>query len=232
MSRFRLISLCLLAALAVGAVVLAPAGAEEPKKCGVESPTHWVFCYSSKEEIGKPVQAITGTGGTAKVVASIPTETKIECEKSSLAGDLEPEGTGGGTLTLSKCKMTKPAHCRLTEAEESQIQLDFATSLSGKLKAGDVEAAFAGTGPAEEIYVLTVDENGGECAEAGSYVVNGKQATELPSAESSLVEHEMVTRKTGSTFKIGEYNATLTTTLKVKLSSTHVGEGWYVGLGT
>lgn len=233
MSRFRLISSCLLAAFALGAVVLASAGAEEPRKCGVENPTHWVFCYSNHEEIGKPVQDVTGEGGVATLVAKMSGEARVECEKSSLTGELEPEGKGGGTLALSKCKMTKPAGCKLTEVEGKEIKLRFAVELTGKLSAGDAGATFSGTGSGEEVYILFIEHENSECAiTAGGYKVSGKQSAELPSAESALVEHEIVAKKSGSSFKIGEDSATLSDTVKVKLSSPHEGETWYVGLGT
>jgi hypothetical protein len=233
MSRFRLISLCLLAAFSLAAVLLAPAGAEEPKKCGVESPSHWVYCYSNNDEIGNPVQDVSGTGGLVTMVANMGVEVRIECEKSTLAAELEPEGTGGGTLTLHNCEETNPAFCRLTKAEEKEIALQFAATLTGELSPGHVVADFSGTGVGEEIYELQIEDETSECAiPEGNYKITGKQKTELPSGESSLVEHEIVAKKSGSEWKIGESKATLSTKLKVKLSSTHEGESWHVGLST
>lgn len=233
MSRFRLISLCLLAAFALGAVVLAPAGAEESKKCGVEGPSHWVYCYNSNEEIGNPVQDVSGTGGKATMVAKMGAEVRIECEESTMTAELEPEGTGGGTLTLHNCKETKPAFCTLTKAEEKEIPLQFAATLTGELSPGEVEADFSGTGPEEEIYKLQIEDETSECSiPEGGYKVTGKQKTELPSGESSLVEHEIVAKKSGSELQVGESKASLSTKLKVKLSSTNEGASWYVGLST
>jgi hypothetical protein len=235
MSRFRLISLCLLAALALGAVVLAPAGAEEPKKCGVPSPTHWAFCYgSNNEEIGKPVQDVSGTGSKAVLAATIgAAEAKFECKEVSFAAELEPEGKGAGAVTLHKCKETKPAFCKLTEAEEKEIKLYFSESLIGKVeKPGKPEAQLTGTGSGEEVGILYVEHETSECSiVAAGYKVTGKQDLELPHAEESLSEHELVAKKTGSYLKIGENEASLSSTLKVKLSSTHEGATWYIGLG-
>jgi hypothetical protein len=233
MSRFRLISLCLLAAFSLAAVVLAPAGAEETKKCGVENPSHWVYCYNNNNEIGNPVQEVSGTGGKVTMVAKIGVEVRVECKESTLVAELEPEGTGGGTLTMYNCKETKPAFCKLTKAEEKEIALQFASTLTGELSPGEVEADFSGTGPEEEIYELQIEAETGECAiPEGGYPVSGKQKTELPSGETSQVEHEIVAKKSGSELMIGESEATLSTKLKVQLSSTNEGESWYVGLST
>jgi len=220
--------LALLAAFALSAVVLAPALAE-PKKCGVPSPTHWAFCYGSGEEMVN--QKAEGSGGTAILVATIGGEAKFECESSTLVAELESSGQGKGTLTLHKCSELKPKHCKLTAAEEKEIKLAFTESLVGKLEKGKSETVFTGTGPSEEIYNLTIEEETNECMIAGSYKVAGKQGAELPSAESSLVEHEVVATKLLSKLKVGSNNASLSSTDKVKLLSPHEGSSWYVGLG-
>jgi hypothetical protein len=233
MSSLRLITLGLLAALAVSAVALAPAGAEESKKCGVSSPTRWVFCYNNKEEFSGP-QNVEGTGGVSILAATIgAAEAEFECKEVKLVAELEAEGKGGGTITLSKCKETKPAHCKLSNAEEKEIKLKFAESLIGKLEKGKSETELSGTGPSEEISKLNIEHETSECAiVAGGYKVTGKQDAELPSVETLLVEHEVVAAKSGSHFKIGGNEASLSSTIKIKLSTTHVGETWYVGLGT
>lgn len=229
MSRSRLISLSLLAAFALSAVVLTPALAE-PKKCGVPSPTHWAFCYNNGEEMTS--QKAEGSGGTAILAATIGGEAKFECESSTLVAELESSGHGKGAITLHKCTELKPKHCRLTGEEEKEIELQFAESLTGKLEKGKSQAEFAGTGSYEEIYKLTIEEETNECMIAGSYTVNGKQGAELPNAESSLTEHEVVATKLLSKLKVGGNNASLTSTDKLKLSSSHDGSSaWYVGLG-
>jgi len=235
MSRFRLITLSLLAVSALSAIVLATAGAEESKKCGVESPTHWAFCYSSnKEEIGSPAQKASGTGGVSTLAATIGAEAKFECKDNTFTAELESSGKGKGTITLLDCKETTPEHCKLTAAEEKEIKLSFTESLIGKLeKPGKPEAEFSGTGPGEEIYKLEIEHETSECPiPSGGYRVTGKQDAELPKAEESLEVHEIVAKKSGSKLKVGENEASLSSTAKVKLSSSHESAPWYVGLGT
>jgi hypothetical protein len=230
MSRTRLMILALLAAFAVSAVVLTPALAE-PKKCATGS-THWVFCYNNNEEMSS--QKIEGSGGKAVLAATIGTEAKFECETSTLVAELESLGKGKGTLTLHKCKETMPEHCRLTAAEEKEIELPFTVSLSSEFKKGVApEAAFAGTGANEEIYDLGIEHETSACViSAGNYRVTGKQGTELPKAEESLAEHEIIAKKSLSDLKVGGNEASLSAADKVKMSSSHGGSStWYVGLG-
>jgi hypothetical protein len=230
MSRTRLMILALLAAFAVSAVVLAPALAE-PKKCATGS-THWVFCYNSNEEMTS--QKIEGSGGKAVLASSIGGEAKFECETSTLTAELESLGKGGGKLTLHTCKETKPEHCRLSAAEEKEIELPFVESLSSEFKKEvPPEAAFAGTGANEEIYNLAIEHETSACViPAENYRITGKQGTELPKAEESLTEHEIVAKKSLSNLKVGGNEASLSATDKVKMSSSHGGSSaWYVGLG-
>jgi hypothetical protein len=230
MSRTRLILMALLAAFVVSAVVLAPAMAE-PKKCATGS-THWVFCYNNNEEMSN--QKAEGSGGTAILASTIGGEAKFECDSSTLAAELEASGKGKGTITLHKCKETLPEHCRLTAAEETEIKLPFAETLSSEYKKGvPPEAAFAGTQAGEEIYDLGIEHETSACPiPTGSYAITGKQETELPKAEESLTEHEIVAKKSLSDMKIGGNAASLSATDKVKMSSSHGGSSaWYVGLG-
>ena len=224
----------LLAMSALGAVALAPAGAEEPKKCGVEKPTHWAFCYgSNNEEMGKPVQKASGTGGVSLLAATIGVEAKFECESNNFAAELESSGKGKGTFTLLKCKETKPAHCKLTAAEEKEIKFSFTESLIGKPeKSVTPEAEFVGAGAGEEVFKLEIEHATNECVIVEqAYKVTGRQDAELPKAEESLTEHEIVATKLGSNLKIGGNSASFSSTDKVKLSSPHEGSTWYIGLG-
>lgn len=216
------------------AIVLASAGAEEPKKCGVPSPTHWAYCYGSTNEEVSTAQVASGTGGTAKLVANIGgAEAKFECSSTSITEELEAGGKHGGTLKLFGCKETKPAHCVLTAAEEKEIELLFKGSLIGALeKPGKPEATIGGTGSAEEIGKITIQHSSTECSiPAEAYTVNGKQYVEIKKPEEALTEHELVATKANSDFKIGENNASLEGTDKIKLTGSHEGATWYIGEG-
>jgi hypothetical protein len=230
MSRTRLMILALLAVFGVSAVVL-PSALAEPKKCATGS-THWVFCYNSGEEMSK--QLVEGSGGKAILASTIGGEAKFECETSTLVAELDSLGKGGGTLTLHTCKETMPEGCKLSAAEKTEIKLAFAETLSGEYKKGvPPEAAFAGTGENEEIYNLMIEHETSACPiPGGKYKITGKQETELPNAEESLTEHEIVAKKSLSDLKVGGNAASLSATDQVKMSSSHGGSSaWYVGLG-
>lgn len=234
MKRFRSIIVGLLVVSAVSAIVLASAGAEEPKKCGVASPTHWAYCYGASNEEVSGVQDASGTGGTAKLVADIGgAEAKFECTSTSILEEFEAGGKHGGRLKLFGCKETNPAHCVLTEAEEEEIQLLFKGSLTGKLeKPGKPEATMAGTGGAEEIGKITIQHSNTECPiPAEAYKVDGKQYVEIKNPEEALTEHELVATKANSDFKVGENSASLEGADKVKLTGSHEGATWYIGEG-
>jgi hypothetical protein len=231
MSRFRLIIAGALTVAIASAIVLTTAGAT-PKKCEIAGPTSWVFCNSAKEEMGSPAVAATGSGEKALLAGTIGgLPVKFECASSTLESELELEGKGKGTLVLHECVETAPEHCRLNAAESKRIELNFAESLTGALKKpGAPEAVFSGTGPGEEIYALEIEHQTSECAiPEGGYQITGKQKAELPNAETLSTEHEMIAKKTLSSFKIGGNPATMSMTAKVKLSS---GAEWYIGLGS
>jgi hypothetical protein len=229
MSRTRLMILALLAVFGVSAVVL-PSALAEPKKCATGS-THWVYCYNNNEEMSK--QLVEGSGGKAILASTLGGEAKFECETSTLVAELDSLGKGGGTLTLHTCKEAMPEHCKLSAAEAKEIELAFTMSLNEYKKGVLPEATFAGTGAGEEIYNLMIEHETSACPiPSGKYKISGKQETELPSAEESLTEHEIVAKKSLSNLKVGGNEASLSATDKVKMSSSHGGSLlWYVGLG-
>jgi|HubBroStandDraft_4_1064222.scaffolds.fasta_scaffold34782_2 hypothetical protein len=234
MSRTRLISLGVLAALVLSGIVLTPALAGGGK-CGEPGFTHWVFCYgSSNEEMGSPVQKISGTDGVSILEGKIGGSTaKVECKKGTFGAEIGLSGTGKGTDHFSECKLLKPTACRLTTAEEENIQGSFTAVLIGKLEVpGKPEAEFTGSGTSEEITTIEIENKTSECADAGNYSISGKQDLELPEAEKKLVEHEFAAKKTGSNLKLGGEPASLSSTAKLKLLSPHEGATWYIGLGT
>jgi hypothetical protein len=222
--------------LTLGAIVLAPAGAEETKKCGVPSPTHWAYCYGgTNEEMGKPsVQDASGTGGKAVMTGTIGgVSASFECASSSLGAEFESGGKGKGKVILTECKETAPAHCRLSLSEENEIEMHFSQSFAGKVeKSGKPEAVLSGTGGGEEIYDMELEDETSACQiPAGGYKITGKQTSEPLKAETSATEQELVISKSGSDFKIGGNEVTLSDTFKVKLTGTHGGASWYLGLG-
>jgi hypothetical protein len=228
MSRTKLILLALLAVFVLSAFVLVPALASGGAKCGETGFTKWVFCYgSTSEEIGSPVQKISGTDGASVMEAKIGGSTaKIECKKGALEAEIELSGVGKGTDHFSECTLVKPAVCRITTAEEENIQGSFTAILIGKS-----EVEFTGSGGGEEVTGIEIENKTSECADAGSYLIKGKQDIEITEPEKKLTEHEFIAKKTGSNMKLGSEPASMSVTSKVKLLPPHEGGTWYVGLG-
>jgi hypothetical protein len=83
-----------------------------------------------------------------------------------------------------------------------------------------------GTRSGEELTTLTIA--GGSCIIAGTYTVSGLQTVELPSGKTSLVEHEIVAKKSGSKLKLGTESVSLSSTAKVHLAS---GSSWLIMSG-
>jgi hypothetical protein len=204
MTNGRMLLLALLAVLAAGAVLSAPA---------IASP------YEFEIE-GKAVltsTSIEGTSGLLLLAGTIGgSEARIECPEDTLTGDFEAEGLSKDTLLLKKCIATKPTGCTASLTIEAKVT-------DRLLESGEVpEAELTGAGAGEELAKITLEG----CTLTGTYALSGKQICELPKSQEELTEHEFVCKKAASKLKLGGNTASLSNTEDVETSS---GKKWQVG---
>ncbi len=243
MSRTRLILLGLLAVVAIGVVASASAS-EPPVKCGgkvTTTPNYCVTGYQLENAKGEAVsEKVVGTNGESILrgtVASVTSEVK--CGKGKSKGTIE-DGAGGtvgkskATITFEECKLVKPTNCKLTAAQEEEIET---TELKGELKlnSGRIEdklesktGAFAG---------ISIEGVNNSCviAEVGApktFNVTGSQLCELDSsntaAEAETTTHKLNCSPSGGSLKIGGNLAEISDDATVELSGAKAHDAWSV----
>jgi hypothetical protein len=208
MSRFRLLLLGLLAVLAVGAVSAASSASADSCTGG----THLVFCNHADEPlVGK---TILGLGGLA-LLASIlgGAEAKFHCPDFHVTGTLGNLGAGTGSLVFLHCKLEKPAGCKLSAADETEINANY-TAQQETLTL----ALFTGSGAGEEFTSLHVENKGAEkCPATGIFKVTGKQMVETSAGVT--VDQTVTAKKAESFLKLGVEAASFNGVAKVHLAS-------------
>lgn len=244
MSRSRLILLSLLAAFVVGAVATASA-TEPPKKCGGKVMTTPNYCVggvqlenSKGESISEKIEGPDGESVLKTTVGNVNTE--IKCTKGKSTGTIE-NGTSGtvgkskAKITLETCKLLKPANCKLTAAEESAIkttELKGALALTGGRIEDKLEpkegAAFASISIEGENVSCVIAEPG----KPETYAVTGSQLCEVDSsnteAETETEKHKLICKFSGSSLKIGENKAEMSSEATVALSGAKAHGAWSV----
>lgn len=156
---------------------------------------------------------IEGTSGSSLIAGTVGvTEVRIECTQDTLTGSVESGGLGKTAVLLKKCVATKPAGCTVKLTIEASAK----SAISENAEKLDEE--LTGSGIGEEL--AKVEIGGAGCAAAGSFALDGKQLCELPNGEEALVEHEVVCKKAGSNLKLAGNAATLSSTEKVKLTTS------------
>jgi len=244
MSRTRLILAGLLAMLVVGVVASASA-TEPPAKCGgtvASVPDYCIEGFELENSKGEPIsENVEGTNGEAVLKTTIANVTsEIKCEKGKSTGTIE-DGAGGTvgksatTITFEKCKLLKPAHCKLTAAGEKAIKT---TELVGELAltAGRVEdklqpqegAAFAG---------ISIEGKESSCVIAEverpkTFNVTGSQLCEIDTgnaeAENETEKHKIICKTSGSSLKIGGNGVQITDEATVLLSGSKAHAPWSI----
>jgi len=242
MSRTRLILLGVLAVLAVGVVASASA-TEPPVKCGgkvEKTPDYCVVGFELENAKGEPVSAkLEGTNGASILKATVAgATTEIKCGTGKSIGSIE-DGAGGTvgkskiTTTFEACKLLKPATCKLTAADEKEIET---TELKGSLTltAGRVEDKLE---PKEGAGFAAVSIEGkeitcpiAEIEKPESYSITGSQVCEIDTSNLVAAEetekHKIICKPAGSALlKIGGNKAEITSEATVKLMS---GKKWSV----
>jgi hypothetical protein len=245
MSRTRLILLGLLAVVVVGVVASASA-TEPPKACGgkVEKvPNYCVGGFQLENSKGEPIsEKVEGTNGESILKATIASVTsEVKCGKGKTTGTIEDgaSGTVGkskATIKFEECKLIKPANCRLTAADEKEIET---TPLKGELtlNAGRVEdklesktAAFAGISiegkePTEPTCVIADFENPKTFNITGSQLCEVGETNTEAEAEVPGLSHKTICKTSGSSLKLGGNKAEIASEATTKLVS---GKKWSV----
>ena len=243
MSRTRLILLGLLAVVAIGVVASASAS-EPPVKCGgkvTTTPNYCVTGYQLENSKGEAVsEKVVGTNGESILRGTVATVTsEVKCGKGKSKGTIE-DGAGGtvgkskATITFEECKLIKPANCKLTAAQEEEIET---TELKGELElaSGRVEdklesktGAFAG---------ISIEGKESSCgiAEVGrpkTFNISGSQLCELDSSnaevEAEAEKHKIICKTSGSSLKIGTNPAEIADEATVVLSGAKAHDAWSV----
>jgi hypothetical protein len=243
MSRTRLILLGLLAVLAVSLVATALA-TEPPVKCGgkvLTTPDYCVGGFELENAKGESIsEKVEGTTGSSVLKATIASTTaEIKCEKGKSTGTIEDgaAGTVGKsktTTTFEGCKLLKPANCRLTAADEKEIET---TELKGELAltAGRIEdrlesktGAFAG---------ISIEGKESSCVIAEvekpqTFNVTGSQLCEIDKgnaeAEAEAEKHKIICKTSGSGLKIGGNKAEMTDEATVVLNGAKAHGAWSI----
>jgi len=224
-----------LAAFAVS--VVASASAFEPPASCLKVTTTPAYCVEGVPLASGTSEKVEGTNsGESVLKATIASTTaEIKCEKGKNKGTIEggAAGTIGkstATMTFEKCKLLKPANCKLTSAGEKEIKT---TALKGELamtggrvedKLEPREGAFAG---------ISIEGKESSCviAEVGkpqTFNVMGSQLCEIDSsntaAEKEAETHKLICKTSGSNLEIGG-PAEMSSEATVKLTS---GKNWSV----
>jgi hypothetical protein len=221
MSRFRLLLLGLLAVLAVGAVSAASASAVDTCNGGI----HLVFCNDANEPLDG--ETVLGLGGLA-LLASIlgGAEAKFHCPDFHVTGTLGLLGAATGLLLFLHCKEEKPASCKLSAADEKEIDAKYIVQQETLTL-----ALFTGSGTGEEFTSLHVESKPGEtCVATGTFPVKGRQMVET--SKGVTVDQEVTAKKAESFLKFGVEPASFNGVAKVHLAGTlnmaNLGLAWGV----
>jgi len=235
MSRTRLILLGLLAVVAVGAVIASTSGAEPPAASCTSVTSAPAYCVAGVPPASPEKFEGTNVGeATLKATVSM-VKTEIKCEAGKSKGTIEDgaAGTVGKSVvtdTFEGCKLIKPASCKLSAADEKEIET---SELKGELGliSGRVEdklesktSVFAPIGieGRESSCVIA------EVEKPKSFDVTGSQLCEVDSsnaaAETEAATHKIICKYVGSSLKVGG-KAEITSEANVKLTS---GKNWSV----
>jgi hypothetical protein len=226
MSRFKLVLLSVVTAVALSAITSASASAKPCKEAGSN---RWVFCYDGGEEIGTPAQEILGVSHLSLLEGTIgTTAAKFHCPKDDFTAKLGLLGAvTGGLILFLGCTVIKPATgCTLNP---TTIHAQFTGQLIGHPNAAEVEFTGSKNVGTKEFAALTIE--GAACAIPGTFAVTGTQKCALPAFGTALVIHDIDCKKSGSGLKLGGNVASFSSLALVHLGSPHIGLAWSVDLG-
>jgi hypothetical protein len=201
MSRIRLLLLGLLAMLAVGAVASGSASADQ-----CSGGTNFLYCYDNNEPIHN--LTVLGTSGLALLAdTTVGAEAKFHCKSDDFKATLGLLGKSTGLILFLNCTEEKPAKCKLKANQEKEINAVF----TAQQKSVTV-ALFTGSGAGEKFTELEIENTGGCVLPTGSYPVTGKQLVETPKGATSLLNQEIVAKKSGSFLTFNGHPASFSST--------------------
>ena len=235
MSRTRLILLGLLAVVAVGAMIASTSGAEPPVGACTTVTSAPAYCVAGVPPASPEKFEGTNIGeATLKATVSM-VKTEIKCETGKSKGTIEDGAAGtvgksAVTDTFEGCKMIKPASCKLTAADEKEIEtapLKGELVMTGSRIEDKLESKTSTFAP------ISIEGKESSCVIAEvekpqSFDVTGSQLCEVDSsnttAETEAATHKIICKYAGSSLKVGG-KAEITSEATVKLTS---GKNWSV----
>ncbi len=220
MSRFRLFLLGLLAVSVVGVV---SAGSASADSCN--GGTHVVFC-TSPGNLPLVGETALGLGALALFASTVGgLEAKGHCSDFHGTGTLGQLGAATGLALFLHCKMERPAGCKLSAANEKELDVKFTVQLQTTGL-----ALLTGSGTGEEFTNLTLESKPGEtCVINGSVNVTGKQMVEVSTG--AAVNLTITAKKSESFLKLGNSVGTFSGVAQVHLGGANIGSAWLVMSG-
>lgn len=222
MPRYKLSLLGLLAVLVVGGMSAASASADS-----CTGGSHFVFC-TSPGNVPIVHELILGLAGLAVLAGTISgVEVKIHCLDGHIHGKVTLLGAGSGVHLNLHCKIEKPTSCKLSTAQESDLEADFTYQQESATL-----ATLTGAGANSEYVTVQIESKPGEtCVAAGNFAITGTQMVETPTGGEGKVEQEIVAKKAESNLKLGGNSASLSFKGEIHLGGANIGSAWLVMAG-
>lgn len=154
-------------------------------------------------------------------------EVKFHCAHGLFNATVKLLGLAEGELDILSCTVERPAGQGCTVGEGANkliLALVHLQLSSGLMPATGLITGTKGTG--EELAKFAIA--GASCSVKNTYTLTGLQTVEFPGRETSLVEHEIVAKKSGSKLKLGTEVASFSNKTKVHLAS---GSSFLIMLG-
>lgn len=234
--RTKLIVSGVLVAIIVG--VVASASAEPPPPTACKAGGTPSYCVEGVALVSAS-EKITGTNSSASIlkamVANVAAE--IKCASGKSTGSIEggTAGTAGKSKirdTFEGCKLLKPANCKLTAEDETDMEtaeLLGGLTLGGSRIENKWESKSGGS-----FASIGIEGENPSCVIAGvgtpeTFAITGSQLCEIDSsntaAETEAASHKIVCKTTGSSLKLGSSKAEMTSEATIKLTS---GKNWSI----
>jgi hypothetical protein len=165
--------------------------------------------------------------GTLVLLASIlgGAEARFDCASIDSRGTLGELGASSLLVLLLTCKEEKPAGCKLSAANEKEVD----AKMNAQQETTGLKL-FTGAGAGEEFTSLTIENKPGEtCATSGTLKITGKQMAETSTG--AAVNQTVTGKKAESFLKLGAEKASGNGTGQFHLGGANIGSAWLVMSG-